>query len=173
MPALFEEQFLGKYAVVEYGNRLLNASSFSVNINAPTIDITNISVYEPLQVRLPNRRNDPTGNLIPLDPQNKAVYYANAGAPAQTIFGGKRTYKLNVSGFVYLGFGTTYLPTIGDFVKIVITDDAPNPEQTIFELYCIVTDFTYSNDVRGYATWSMSADGTILNQNQESDVAPF
>lgn len=161
--ALFQQQYVGKYAVVQYGSRILNADTWRVAISGDVIDITNISVFDPMQVRLPPKRNEPTGSLLPTDPTNHETYFANFGTPTTNLWGGKRSYEVAITGKIYKK-GTSavnnYLPNIGDYVKIVFTDDSPAATHPRFVVYCIVTNVEFSNDIRGYGSWNMTAAGT-------------
>jgi hypothetical protein len=159
--ALYQRQYVGKYAVVQYGSRLLNADTYRVAISGEVIDITNISVFDTMQVRLPPKRVEPTGALQPTDPQNHATYFANFGTPTTNLWGGKRSYQVSITGKTYKQYNENYLPNIGDYVKIVFTDSAPGVGQhPRFICYCIVTNVEFSNEARGYNTWSMTAEGT-------------
>jgi hypothetical protein len=159
--ALYQRQYLGKYAVVQYGSRLLNADTYRVTISGEVIDVTNIAVFEPMQVRLPAKRNEPTGQLDPTSPFDHPTYFANFGTPTTNMWGGKRSYQVNITGKTYKDYDGNYLPNIGDYVKIVLTDAAPAvAKHPRFVIYCIVTSVEFSNDVRGYNNWSMTAEGT-------------
>ena len=161
--ALYNRQFVGKYAVVGYGNRLLNADTFRISISGEVIDITNVSVFDPLINRLPDRRYTPLGALPPTSKFNRAEYFANHGTPCQHLFGGQRKYKVNVTGKVYLQDYNviSYLPNFGDYVRIRATDAAPGlGVHPYFDVYCIVTNVEFSNEVRGYYSWTLDAEGT-------------
>ncbi len=159
--ALYQRQYVGKYAVVQYGSRLLNADTYRVAISGDVIDVTNISIFEPQQVRLPPKRVEPTGLLEPTDPQNQPTYMSNFGTPTVNLWGGKRSYKVNITGKTYKQGSSNYLPNIGDYVKIVFTDAAPGVGQhPRFICYCIVTNVEFANDVKGYGNWTMDAEGT-------------
>jgi len=161
--ALYQKQYVGKYAVVQYGSRILNADTYRVAISGEVIDITNISVFEPMQVRLPQKRIEPTGSLLPTDPTNHETYFANFGTPTTNLWGGKRSYEVSITGRIYkkgTAAADNYLPNIGDYVKIVFTDAAVAATHPRFVVYCIVTNVEFSNDVRGYGSWSMTAAGT-------------
>ena len=179
--ALFQDQYVGKYAVVQYGSRILNADTWRVAISGDVIDVTNISVFEPQQVRLPTRRYDPTGPLLPTSPNDPPTFFSNFGTPTTNIWGGKRSYEVAITGKIYRK-GTlpqnNYLPNIGDDVKIVFTDDSPAASHFKFIVYCIVTNVEFSNDVRGYGSWSMTAAGTTgyiidyLKGASDSSIVP-
>lgn len=170
--ALAQRQFIGKYAVVQYGSRILNADTYRVNITGEVLDITNISVFEPDTIRLPAKRDDPTGPLLPTPRANIRTYFADHGVPVQNLWGGQRKYKVQVTGKYYnTGSLNNYLPNFGDFVKVVLTDQAPgvgvHPK---FIVYCIVTEMEYSQDERGYLSWTMSADGTASTGEDSSII---
>jgi len=173
--SLYQRQYVGKYAVVEYGDRLLNADTYKVVISGDIIDITNISVFEPQQVRLPKRRDDPKGILPPTPQADIPQYYANHGVPMQQIFGGRRKYSVSVTGRTYKisdSANGNYIPNFGDFVRIIFTDNAPgigtHPKLTV---YCIVTEVEFGNDVRGYQNWSLTAEGTA-GTGEDSSIVP-
>lgn len=173
--ALYQRQYVGKYAVVQYGSRLLNADSYRVSISGEVIDVTNISVFGSMQVRLPPKRIDPNGLLPPTSPLDHEKYFANHGTPTSNLWGGKRSYKVNVTGKTYkLGDGiNNYLPNFGDYVKIAFTDAAPGVgTHPRFICYCIVTEVEFANDIKGYQSWTLNAEGTTgITVNYAGDFA--
>lgn len=160
--ALAQRQFIGKNAVVQYGSRLLNADSYRVTVSGEVIDITNISIFEPMTIRLPPKKLDPAGPMNPTDRLDTRAYFANHGVPVQNLWGGRRQYKATVTGKMYrTSNNNNYIPNFGDFVAIVFTDAAPGVgTHPNFYLYCIVSEVEWAQDERGYLTWTMQADGT-------------
>lgn len=172
---LFQSAYIGKYAVIKYGDRILNCDSFRISINTPVLDITNIGVYGVQQNRLPARRDDPLGRLPLIDVADQENYQANFGAPAQYIFGGRREYKISLSGKVYTADEQKYMPNVGDYVRIRCTNNPTGINVArFFDVYCIVTDFNYENDVKSYASWSIEATGTFdENRFHDSNILPI
>lgn len=150
LPALY-----GKYAIVRYGSTLeLEADSYRLNISAPTVDTTNITIYS--EARKMERP------VNPLKPELTSLAgdknrFGEFGAPQQMTFGGIRRGKIDLSGICSI---QANCPHIGNYARILLTHPAQFGATGTLTCNVIVTDFNINQTVRDYMRWTLSADTT-------------
>lgn len=167
MSVFAKEEFLGKNAIVIYGSNIIVANNFKINISSPTIDISNISVYEPMVTRLPPRSANGNNPYLVYS-QDNATNFSEHGTPVQTLFGGKRKTTVTLSGICNQRSQT---PQAGNFVNIYFGNLINNNRTSMF-VQAIVSDSNFELDLRGYMNWTITADGTYTAQNTNPSVAP-
>lgn len=146
----------GRNARLVYGSTLeLEADSYSLQIDAPTVDTTNISIY--------NNLVDWPYESARLNPNNPAVTslagdklrFMEFGTPGQVTFGGVRRAKVSLTGICT---AQTSTPHVGNYVKILLTHLALYGTSGTITVPAIISQFTIEQTVRGYMKWSCSAD---------------
>lgn len=151
IPALY-----GRNARLVYGTSLeIDADSYSMQIDAPTIDTTNISIYNN-QVDWPTEQ----ARLTPLIPTMISLAgqkrrYMEFGTPGQVTYGGVRRAKISMSGFCTTQEST---PHVGNYVRILLSHSALLGGFGVVTVPAIISQFTIEQNVRGYMRWSCAAE---------------
>ena len=148
----------GRNARLVYGTTLeLEADSYSLVIDAPTIDTTNISVYGG-QVDWPIE----LARLTPLVPVMTGLAgdkrrFMDYGTPQQVTYGGVRRGRVSLTGICT---SQTSTPHVGNYVRLLLSHAASLGSAGVVTVPAIVSQFTIEQTVRGYMRWSCSADST-------------
>lgn len=151
LPALY-----GRNARLIYGTTLeLEADTYSLQIDAPTVETTNISIYQS-QVDWPIEQ----ARLTPLIPTMISLAgqkrrYMEFGTPGQVTYGGMRRAKISMTGICTYQEST---PHVGNYVRILLTHSAAFGTFGVVTVPAIISQFTLDQSVRGYMKWSCSAD---------------
>jgi hypothetical protein len=148
----------GRNARLIYGLSLqIEADSYSLQVSAPTVDTTNISIYGG-QIDWPydQVRLNPLVPLMAPIPGDKRRFM-EFGTPGQVTFGGVRRAKVTLSGICTAESRT---PHVGNFVRILLTHDAIYGSNGIVTIPAIITDFTLEQSVRGYMRWNCAGEST-------------
>lgn len=146
----------GRNARLVYGSTLeLEADSYSLQVDAPTVDTTNISIYGG-QVNWPIEQ----ARINPLIPVMTSLVgdkrrFMDYGTPGQVTFGGVRRAKVSLTGICT---AQTSTPHVGNYVKILLTHLALYGTSGTITVPAIISQFTIEQTVRGYMKWSCSAD---------------
>jgi len=146
----------GRNARLIYGATLeLEADSFSLTVDAPTVDTTNISIYGG-QIDWPydQVRLNPLVPLMASIPGDKRRFM-EFGTPGQVTFGGVRRGKVSLTGICTVQAST---PHVGNYVRILLSHSAIYGTAGVVTVPAIVSQFTIEQNVRGYMRWSCSAD---------------
>lgn len=148
----------GRNARLVYGTSLeLEADSYTLQIDAPTVDTTNISIYQE-QVDWPIQ----LARLTPLIPTmtnlaGQKRRYMEFGTPQQVTFGGMRRAKISMTGICTYEYAT---PHTGNYVRILLTHGVAFGTSGVVTVPAIISQFTIDQNVKGYMKWSCSADST-------------
>ena len=152
LPALY-----GKNAIIRYGSTLeLEADSYRLNVSAPTVDTTNITIYNTLKGlgSRPNNALTPTLTSLAGDQQKR---FEEFGTPQQMTFGGIRRGKIDLSGICST---QDKCPHIGNYVRILLTHSNAFGNTGVITVIAIVVDFNINQSVKDYMRWTLSADTT-------------
>jgi len=146
----------GRNARLIYGTSLeLEADSYSLQVDAPTVEITNISIYQN-QVDWPIEQ----ARLTPLIPTMISLAgqkrrYMEFGTPGQVAFGGMRRAKISLTGICTYQEST---PHVGNYVRILLSHGAAFGTFGTVTVPAIISQFSLEQNVKGYMRWSCSAD---------------
>ena len=151
LPALY-----GNVAKLVYGiERQLECDSYQLTVTAPTVEITNISIYGGLT-------GWPSGGarLTPFIPVMDDLVgsqrrYMEFGTPQQLAFGGIRRGKVSLTGICTFQSST---PHVGNYVRILLTHAVALGYTGVITVPSIVTEFTINQNVNGYMRWTCLAD---------------
>lgn len=186
--ASLEKEWTGAHGLVYYGDTLLYADKWTVQMASDTIDISNISVYkETVLLPLPEDSLGQTGDQTQPFPDNQPdtnlPYQSKAAAPNNlarkqsqygtarlNLAGGMRQANITVSGICATyneEEEENYLPRINNYVWLQFSNDL-NINKTLFNFpKCVVKEVNWDFDVKGYMRWTLSAVST-----GEFDVFP-
>ena len=152
LPALY-----GKNAIIRYGSTLeLEADSYRLNVSAPTVDTTNITIYS-------GNIGPVSRSVNPLNPTLESLVgdqrkrFAEFGTPQQMTYGGIRRGKIDLSGICST---QNKCPHIGNYVRILLTHSNAFGNTGVITVVAIVTDFNINQSVKDYMRWTLSADTT-------------
>lgn len=148
----------GRNAILIYGGSLqIEADSYSLQISAPVVDTTNISVYGGQigwpydQVRL--NPNIPLMAPIPGDKRR----FMEFGTPGGITFGGVRRAKVSLTGICTM---ESHTPHVGNYVRILLTHSNIYGGNGMVTVPAIITDFTLEQNIRGYMRCNCTGEST-------------